>query len=79
LTAKVGYQGWPYVFDPIAGYSQWDVIDLPAHSGKLEMIYPDSADYNGPRRGPYGIGNMLSNISDAVVAHKAEMEPSVAK
>jgi len=76
LTAKVGYQGWPYVFDPIAGYSQWDVLDLPARAGKVEMIYPDNADYNGPRHGPYGIGNMLSNISDAVAARHAEMEPS---
>ena len=79
LTAKVSYQGWAYVYDPIAGYSQWNVIDLPAHAGKLELICPDAADYGGPRRGPYGIGNMLGNISEAVAARKAEMEPLVAK
>lgn len=79
LTAKVSYQGWPYVYDPIMGYSQWNVIDLPAHTGKLELLCPDASDYGGSRRGPYGTGNMLSNLSDAVAAHKAEMEPSVAK
>ncbi len=74
LTAKVGYEGWPYVIDPIDGRSQWNVIDLPAHAGKLEMLYPDSSDYSGPRRGPYGLGTMMSNLADAVAARKAEME-----
>ncbi|SPE60248.1 hypothetical protein SBV1_400004 [Verrucomicrobia bacterium] len=74
LIAKVGYQGWPYVYDPVAGYSQWSVLDLPAQAGKLELLCPDSSDYNGVRRGPYGLDTMMSNLDEAVAARKTETE-----
>ena len=79
LIAKAGYQGYAYILDPVEGYSQWNVVDFPAHRGKLELIYPDNPDFYGPRRGPYGLGTMLSNAADAVAARKAEMEPAEKK
>ena len=47
---------------PVRGTSQWNVIDLPAGSGKLEVLYSDAADYGGACRGPTGCGTMWSNL-----------------
>ena len=62
LNKKVRRTGYGYVLDPIRGTSQWNVIDLPAGSGKMEVLYADAADYGGARRGPFACGTMWSNL-----------------
>ena len=76
LTARAGYEGHACILEPVEGYSQWNVLDLPARAGKVELLYPDTSDYNGSRLGPYRLGTMLGNAWRAVAARKAEMEPS---
>ena len=66
LDRKVKRTAYGYVLDPIRGISQWNVIDLPAHSGKLEVLYSDAVDYGGPRRGPFACGTMSSSLRRAV-------------
>ena len=53
LNKKVHRTAYGYVLDPVRGTSQWNVIDLPAGSGKLEVLYADADDYGGARRGPF--------------------------
>ena len=73
LNKKVERPGHAYVLDPIRGTSQWNVIDLPAGSGKLELLYADGGDYGGARRGPFACGTMWSNLRKALEARKQEM------
>jgi hypothetical protein len=52
LQRRVNRTAFGYVLDPIRGTSQWNVIDLPAGSGRLEVLYCDYEDYRRTRRGP---------------------------
>jgi hypothetical protein len=79
LNRRVGRTAFGYVLDPIRGTSQWNVIDLPANSGRLELLYPDSTDYNGPRRGPFAQGTLWSNLRQALAARKKEMGSALGK
>jgi hypothetical protein len=74
LNPRVNRTAFGYVLDPIRGTSQWNVIDIPANSGRLEVLYPDSNDYGGPRRGPFAQGTLWSNLRQAIAARKQEME-----
>jgi hypothetical protein len=74
LNKKVGRSGFAYVLDPVRGTSQWNVIDLPAGQGKLELFYADSKDYGGLRRGPFAQGTMWTNLRKALDARKKEMQ-----
>jgi hypothetical protein len=68
LNRRVNRTAFGYVLDPIRGTSQWNVIDVPANSGRLEVLYPDSKDYGGPRRGPFDQGTYWSNLREAIAA-----------
>ena len=70
LNKKVQRTGYGYVLDPVRGTSQWNVIDLPAESGKLEVLYADAQDYAGARRGPFACGTMWTNLRKALDARK---------
>ena len=72
LNKKVQRSGYSYVLDPIRGTSQWNVIDLPARSGKLELLYADANDYGGARRGICACGTMWTNLRQALEARKQE-------
>jgi hypothetical protein len=74
LNKKVGRSGFAYVLDPVRGTSQWNVIDLPAGQGKLELLYTDSKDYGGLRHGPFAPGTMWTNLRKALDARKKEMK-----
>jgi hypothetical protein len=78
LDRRVHRTAFGYVLDPIRGTSQWNVIDLPAGSGKLEVLYADSDDYRGVRRGPFAQGTLWTNLRQAIAARKKEMESSAA-
>jgi hypothetical protein len=73
LNKSVQRTAFAYVLDPIRGTSQWNVIDLPARTGKLEVFYADSQDYRGLRRGPFTHGTMWTNIRKALDARAREM------
>ena len=73
LNRRVNRTAFGYVLDPIRGISQWNVIDIPANSGRLEVLYPDSSDYGGLRRGPFAEGTLWSNLRQAIAARKQEM------
>ena len=73
LNKKVGRSGYAYVLDPVRGTSQWNVIDLAAGQGKLELLYADATDYGGLRRGPFAVGTIWSNLRQALAARKREM------
>ena len=72
LDRRVGRTAFGYVLDPIRGTSQWNVIDLPAGSGKLEVLYADADDYRGMRRGPFAQGTMWTNLRQAIQARSCE-------
>ncbi|MEM0201409.1 MAG: hypothetical protein QXD23_03315, partial [Candidatus Micrarchaeaceae archaeon] len=59
----------PYVLDPIYGYSQWEVLDLPAHSGKIEVLFGDASDYYN-WKGPFNIGTMFYNLHNAAMTER---------
>ena len=73
LNRKVQRTGYGYVLDPLRGTSQWNVIDLPAARGRLEVLYADAADYGGARRGPFACGTMWANLRKALEARKQAM------
>jgi hypothetical protein len=73
LNKKVGRTAFAYVLDPIRGTSQWNVIDLPARTGKIEVFYSDYEDYRGLRRGPFAHGTMWTNLRKALETRKKEM------
>jgi hypothetical protein len=73
LNKKVNRTAFAYVLDPIRGTSQWNVIDLPARTGKIEVFYSDFEDYRGIRRGPFAHGTMWTNLRKALEARKKEM------
>ena len=75
LNRRVRRTAFGYVLDPVRGTSQWNVIDVPAGSGRLEVLYPDSNDYRGLRRGPFALGTQWTNLRQAIKARKKEMEP----
>jgi hypothetical protein len=79
LDRRVDRTAFGYVLDPIRGTSQWNVIDLPAGSGRLDLIYPDSDDYRGLRCGPFAQGTLWTNLRRAIEARKKEMESSSGK
>jgi hypothetical protein len=79
LNRRVGRTAFGYVLDPVRGTSQWNVIDLPAGSGRLEVLYSDYDDYRGPRRGPFAQGTLWTNLRQAIEARKKEMESSLGK
>ncbi len=58
----------PYVLDPVYGYSQWEILDLPAHSGKIEVLLGDATAYY-TFKGPFSIGTMFYNLRNAVMAN----------
>ncbi len=60
------------LLDPIRGTSQWNVIDVPAGSGRLEVLHSDSGDYRGMRRGPFAQGTLWTNLRQAIEARKKE-------
>jgi Family of unknown function (DUF6067) len=66
LAKKAGKQGHNYIIHPVTGISEWELIDIPAHQGLLEIYYSDSPDFWGPRVGPFKTGTMLANIRKAV-------------
>ncbi|MGA2031375.1 MAG: hypothetical protein ABSG68_03895, partial [Thermoguttaceae bacterium] len=66
LNRKVGRTQYAYVLDPVRGTSQWNVIDLPARTGRLEVLYADYDDYRGVRRGPFAHGTIWSNLHQAI-------------
>ena len=66
LNKKVGRTGYGYVLGPDPRNSQWNVIDLPAGAGKLELSYADAARLRRRRRGPFACGTMWSNLRNAV-------------
>lgn len=70
LNKKVQRTAFGYVLDPVRGTSQWNVIDLPAGSGKLEVLYSDAEDYGGARRGPFACGTQWTNLRRALEARK---------
>ncbi len=72
LDRRVGRTAFGYVLDPIRGTSQWNVIDLPAGSGRLEVLYPDADDYRGMRRGPFAQGTLWTNLRQAIQARSCE-------
>ena len=74
LNKKVQRTGFGYVLDPVRGTSQWNVIDLPAGSGRLEVLYSDAEDYGGARRGPFACGTMWANLRKALEARRKEMQ-----
>jgi hypothetical protein len=74
LAAKVGKKSYNYVYDVVGGEAQWSEIDVPAHSGRWEVCYPDSRDYTWPRAGVFKPGTLMSNILEAVKDRKAHME-----
>ena len=79
LDRRVNRTAFGYVLDPIRGNSQWNVIDVPANSGRLEVLYPDSNDYGGPRHGPFAQGTLWSNLRQAIAARKKEMAIAAGK
>ena len=74
LAALAGKKSFNYVIDPVSGISQWSEIDLPPHSGRLELLYPDNQDYYHLRHGPLGVGTMMSVANRAIEARKKKME-----
>jgi len=74
LNRRVHRTAFGYVLDPIRGTSQWNVIDLPAGSGRLEVLYADSDDYRGMRRGPFAHGTLWANLRQAIQARKEEVQ-----
>ena len=74
LNRRVGRTAFGYVLDPIRGTSQWNVIDLPAGSGRLEVLYADSADYGGLRHSPFAHGTFWASLRRAIQSRKKEME-----
>jgi hypothetical protein len=71
LSRRVNRTAYGYVLDPVRGTSQWNVIDVPARSGRLEVLYSDSNDYGGLRRGPFLQGTYWSNLRQAIAAAHA--------
>ena len=74
LAALAGKSSFNYVIDPVSGISEWSEIDLPPHSGRLELLYPDGRDYSRMRHGPLSVGTMMWNANRAIAARKQEME-----
>jgi hypothetical protein len=79
LDRQVNRTAFGYVLDPVRGTSQWNVIDVPAGSGRLELLYPDSDDYGHLRRGPFAQGTLWTNLRQALAARKKEMQSSSGK
>ena len=69
LFSKLKAGHYSYVVDPVSGKAHYTVVDLPAQSGKLELIYADSVDFWGVRRGPLPTGGMLHYLRQAAVAN----------
>lgn len=70
LQRAAGWSGHSYVLEPLRGTSYYRVLDLPAHSGKIELVYADNVDYWQARRGPFACGTQMSNLFDAVLANR---------
>ena len=51
-----------YVLDPIRGTSQWNVIDVPSGSGRLEVLDPDFDRLPRDARGPFAQGTLWTNL-----------------
>jgi hypothetical protein len=72
LVKIAGKNKHGYILNPLTGISNYQVLDLPPNSGKIEVYYPDHKDYFKECRGPFKIGTEMSNMFDAVIAKRKE-------